>query len=70
MKLNGQDTESFLLSQCQAAIAQHARPEDKCQPLVALVGYAGIAVVGLEALQQLRRAVDYAIDGPSSVSGE
>lgn len=68
MKLNGQDTESFLLSQCQAAIAQHAKPKDLCQPQVHIVGYQGITVVGLEALQQLRRAIDYAIDGPKSAA--
>ena len=64
MKLNGQDTESFLLSLCQAAIAQHAKANGSCQPMVQIVGFAGISVVGVEALQQLRRAVDYAIDGP------
>lgn len=66
MKLNGQETEAFLLSMCQAVIAQHAKPEDKCQPMVQIVGFAGISVVGLEALQQLRRAIDYAIDGPGN----
>ena len=65
MKIAGQDHAAFVLANCQAAIAQHAKPEDKCQPMVQIVSLGvGLSVIGIDALEALRQAIDYAIDGP------
>lgn len=65
MKIAGQDHAAFVLASCQAAIAQHAKPQDKCAPMVQIVSLGmGVSVVGVEALEALRQAIDYAIDGP------
>ena len=67
MKIAGQDHAAFVLAGCQAAIAQHAKPEDKCQPMVQIVSLGmGLSVIGVDALEALRRAIDYAIDGPEA----
>jgi hypothetical protein len=66
MKVAGQDCEAFVLSNWQAAVAQHAKPNGSCHPAVQIVGAnAGVSVSGVDALQALRQAIDYALDGPS-----
>jgi hypothetical protein len=67
MKIAGQDHAAFLLSSGQAAVAQHAKPTDKCAPMVQIMSLGmGVCVCGVEALEALRQAIDYAIDGPEA----
>ena len=66
MNTSIQDCEAFALSTGQVAMAQHAKPLDKTQPMVQIMSLAGgLCVCGVEALEALRDAIDYAIDGPN-----
>ena len=68
MKIAGQDTEAFVLGTCKAAIAQHAKAADKCQPMVQIVSLGmGLSVVGVDALEALREAIEYALFGPTKM---
>ena len=65
MKIAGQYSEAFVLGTCLAAIAQHATVADKCQPMVQIVSLGmGLSVVGVDALEALREAIEYALCGP------
>lgn len=56
---------AFVMASSQAAIAQHAAPENSYQPMVHIVSLGiGLSVIGVDALTALRQAIDYAIDGP------
>lgn len=64
MKIEGQDRAAFVMVSGQAAIARHAKPTDKCEPVVQIVSIGlGVSVVGVEALEALRLAIDYALKG-------
>lgn len=69
MKISGSDCQAFVLSAGQVAMAQHAKPLDKNQPMVQVMSLGtGVCVCGAEALEALRDAINYAIDGPESES--
>jgi polysaccharide deacetylase 2 family uncharacterized protein YibQ len=64
MKIAGHDCAAFVLTNWQAAIAQHAKPEDNRPPAVQIVGAGmGLSVCGVDALEALQQAIDYALNG-------
>lgn len=59
--------EAFLITETMAAIAKHgnAKGSHQFQPSVQIGNLgSGVVIIGADALESLRRAIDFAIDGP------